>query len=306
VPIDQAEPADAPRPPDEPQPSRAPRPPEVAQSDPADREATYHAYRAQVDQAYAAHRETSSTWAEALPSLRADWEHHKEQYSERARAVPQTHPDNSWSSGDARRLTPDQNTEATRACAEIHDEGKRDILPEIRRIEAANPDRRLAGLDHMLKGADRLKEKIADRLRYEPELAPRQAAAEVPDAVRFTFQYSETRYTDEVLTDVQRLKEAGYELLKLKNLWSTEQYKGINSQWLRPETGLRLEVQFHTAESREAKEMTHGAYERLRDPLISEVEEDAMNDYQRRVNGFVRIPPDVSAIENYPPEKRDA
>jgi hypothetical protein len=276
-------------------------------SEPAEREATYHAYRAQVDQAYAAHRETSSPWTKALPSLRADWQHHKEQYAERARAEPQTHPDNSWSSGETRRLTPDQNTEATKACADIHEEGKREILPGMRRVEATNPDRRLAGLEHMLKGVDRLKEKIADRLRYEPQLAPRQAAAEIPDAVRFTLEYSETtRYTAGVLGDVQRLKDAGYELLKLKNLWSSEQYKGINSQWLRPETGLRLEVQFHTVESREAKEMTHGAYERLRDPLISEVEEDSLKDYQCRVNGFIRIPPDVSAIENYPPEKRDA
>ena len=226
---------DAPHPPDEPQPSHARRPLEAARPDPTEREAEYHAYRTKVDQAYAADR----VWAEAVPSLRADWQQHKEQYSERARAEPKTHPDNSWSSGEARRLTPDQNTEATQACADIQDEGERVILPDMRRIEAANPDRRLAGLEHMLKGADRLKEKIADRLRYEPELAPRQAAAEVPDAVRFTFQYSETRYTDGVLTDVQRLKEAGYELLKLKNLWSTEQYKGLNSQWLRPETGLR-------------------------------------------------------------------
>ena len=34
--------------------------------------------------------------------------------------------------------------------------------------------------------------------------------------------------------------------MKLKNLWAKEQYKGINSQWRRPETGLRFEVQFHT------------------------------------------------------------
>ena len=76
--------------------------------------------------------------------------------------LPSTHTDGSWSSGETRRLTPEQNTEATKACADIHNEGERVVLPAMRQIEAADPDRRLAGLEHMLKGADRLKEKIAD------------------------------------------------------------------------------------------------------------------------------------------------
>ena len=46
-------------------------------------------------------------------------------------------------------------------------------------------------------------------------------------------------------------RSEGFELIKLKNLWAKEQYKGINSQWRVPETGLRFEMQFHTpAESR--------------------------------------------------------
>jgi hypothetical protein len=166
-------------------------------------------------------------------------------------------------------------------------------------------NRELVGLEHMLKGADRLKEKIAERLRYNPDLSPRQAAAEVPDAVRFTLAYSESRYADGVLADVGRLQAAGYELVKLKNLWAKDQYKGANSQWLRPETGLRFEVQFHTPQSREAKELTHQAYERLRDPLTSKAEETELEAYQRRVNALVKRPPDVFRIEDYPPEKRD-
>ena len=179
------------------------------------------------------------------------------------------------------------------------------MLPAMLQIEAADPTRGLAGLKHMLKGVDRLREKIAERFRYNPGLSPRQAAAEVPDAVRFTLAYSESHYTGGVLADVQRLQGAGYELLKLKNLWAKDQYKGINSQWRRPESGLRFEVQFHTPQSREAKELTHQAYERLRDPLTSKAEETELEAYQRRVNAFVKRPPDVFRIEDYPPEKRD-
>ncbi len=80
----------------------------------------------------------------------------------------------------------------------------------------------------------------------------------VADAVRFTFTYSSERYAEGVLSDVDRLKSEGFELVKLKNLWAEDQYKGINSQWRRPETGLRFEVQFHTPESLEAKR-THAS-----------------------------------------------
>lgn len=334
MPIDRAAPADdpgTPAPPDAPAPRDAPPSPdsphrpdapralsEIPPPAPADRDSIHRAYRAKADRIYAAHQAAprdstpadragtkADAWAEALPSLRAAWADHQERYPERGRAAPVTHPDNSWSSGEARRLTPDQNAAVDRGCARIREIGEREILPAMRRTEAADPDRRLAGLEHMLKDADRIKEKVAERLRYHPDLALRQAAADVPDAVRFTLEYSESHYSEGVPADVERLREAGCELLKLKNLWAKDQYKGINSQWLSPETGLRFEVQFHTPESREAKELTHKAYERLRDPQTSKAEESALEAYQRRVNALIRLPPNVFTIEDYPPEKRD-
>ena len=203
-----------------------------------------------------------AAWAQARPELRAAWEDHKERYPERTRAVPYTAPDGSWTSGEHRRLDPEQNTEATKAHADLADEADRHILPALRRIEAADPDRQLAGLEHMVKGEDRLKEKLADVMLVRDALTARQALDKIPDAVRFTLTYSAERYTEGVLTDVDRLKAEGFELLKLKNLWHSDQYKGINSQWRRPETGTRFEMQFHTPESLDAKELTHEAYER--------------------------------------------
>jgi len=114
----------------------------------------------------------------------------------------------------------------------------------------------------------------------------------------------ESHYTDGVVSHVERLRAAGFQLMKLKNLWAKDQYKGINSQWLRSETGLRFEVQFHTPRSLEAKELTHKAYERLRDPTTAKAEETELVAYQRRVNALVERPPDVFRIEDYPPEKR--
>ena len=294
---------------------RHPTPPHRLPLDQASRVAVHRANRAQVEQVYAAHQESArddtrgatadadadrDSWTEALPSLRAAWEEHQDRYPERERATPRTHADGSWSSGETRRLTPEQNTEATKACADIHDEGERVALPAMRQIEAADPNRRLAGLEHMLKGEDRLKEKIADALRGRPGLTATQALSIVPDPVRFTFTYSPDRYADGVLADVERLKEIGLEEVKLKNLWSDEQYKGINSQWRRPETGLRIEVQFHTPASLEAKELTHKAYERIRSTDTSPTERNELEAFQRRVNALLDTPPGTTEIPDFP------
>jgi hypothetical protein len=318
VPVDRLHPADDP---DEPGRRRLPDDPQAPDTasplplDQANRVTVHRANQAQVEQAYAASNRTAgddarggtadahadrNSRAEALPSLRAAWEQHQDRYPERERATPQTHTDGSWSSGEARRLTPEQNAEATKACADIHDEGERVALPVVLQIEAADPNRRLAGLEQMLKGEDRLKEKIADALRGRPGLTVTQALSIVPDPVRFTFEYSPDRYADGVLADVERLKEIGLEEVKLKNLWSDGQYKGINSQWRRPETGLRIEVQFHTPASLEGKELTHKAYERIRNPDTSPAERDELEAFQRRVNALLDTPPGTTEIPDFP------
>lgn len=255
-------------------------------------------HRVLVDHTYGVARDA---WCQAVPALRAAWENHKERYPERLRPAPRVNPDGSWVAGPDRRLSPEQNAEASKACADIAAEGRRDILPALKRVESAEPGRRLAGLEHMLKGEDRLKEKLADEL-VTPGLSVREALAKVSDAVRYTFTYSPQRYADGVLTDVERLKAEGFELIKLKNLWADEQYKGVNSQWRRPETGLRFEVQFHTQESLEAKELTHGAYERIRGSVTRAERAEAEN-FQRRVNAFLVTPEVTVAIKDYPEER---
>jgi hypothetical protein len=257
-------------------------------------------HRALVDHVYGVGRDA---WAEAVPDLRAAWANHKSRYPERSRPTAQTTADGGWAAGPHRRLSPEQNAEASKACTDLADEGRRDILPALKRVESAEAGRHLAGLNHMLKGEDRLKEKIAERLIAKPDRTVQQAISAISDPVRFTFCYTPQRYADGVRADVERLKTEGFELAKLKNLWAEEQYKGINSQWRRPETGLRVEVQFHTPESLEAKELTHEAYERVRGSA-SPAERRELEAFQRKVNAFLVTPENIEAIKDYP-EKRD-
>jgi hypothetical protein len=211
-----------------------------------------------------------------------------------------TEPDGSWVGDGSRRLSPEQNAEASKACADLRDEAEQVILPAMQRIEAADPDRKLAGLEHMMKGEDRLKEKIADELFGKAEKSVRQALDEVADAVRFTLRYPAESYADGVLTDVDRLKAEGSDLIKLKNLWAADQYKGVNSQWRVLDTGTRFEMQFHTPESLEAKELTHEAYERIRGSDATPAERRELKTFQRQVNALIVTPPGTAEIKDFP------
>jgi hypothetical protein len=218
---------------------------------------------------------------------------------ERPAATPPDEP-GSWRGDGGRALDATANKEVERGCEHIGEIERDIITPALRQIEAAEPGRGLAGLDHRLKGEDRLKEKVADQLEARPGLTAAQALSAVPDAVRFTFCYPEDRYADCVRADLGRLHSQGFELVKpLKNSWASEQYKGINSQWRDAQTGQRFEVQFHTEASLAAKQLTHAAYERIRNPVTSDAELDELEDFQHRVSAEIPVPPGASEIGDY-------
>jgi len=277
-----------------------------------DQQITEHVrYRESVE---AGHRaaEARDAWARAAPLLRAEWEAHKQRYPDREQQAGTTLPDGAWVGDGNRRLSPEQNAEAAKCAADLRDEAIARIGPAMERIEAADPGRRLAGREHMLKGEDRLKEKIADGLTAQPGIAVRTALDAVADGVRFTLEYPSERYAEGVLTDIQRMKAEGFQLVRLKNLWHADQYKGVNSQWRAPETGTRCEMQFHTSESLEAKELTHQAYERIRAAAALRTEErdfaeeQLLEDFQSRANAALVTPPGTDAIEDFrrKPEKK--
>jgi hypothetical protein len=208
-------------------------------------------------------------------------------------------PPGSWRGEGDRFLPRDVNSRVEAACDRVTEREQEKISPALRAIESQDPNRHLIGLEHRLKGRDRIKQKV-DGMIKESGFSPEQAVSHVPDAIRYTFQYQEARYTQGVLADSARLKDEGYELDKLKNSWSHDQYKGINSQWIEPDTGQRFEVQFHTRISFEAKQLTHGAYERLRTQQADAFEELVLEAFQKKVTAEVPVPPGADGIPDYP------
>jgi hypothetical protein len=180
-------------------------------------------------------------------------------------------------------------------CARVHEIEEQTVTPAMRRIEAEDPDRALVGLESRLKGRERIEEKIAHDVQKKG-LSAGQVFADIKDAIRYTFQYQEDKYTAGVQSDAQRLKSEGAEYVDSRNTWTSEQYKGINSWWRECVSGQLFEVQFHTQASFDAKQETHGAYERLRTLPDDNGEVWDLRAYQREVNAKIPIPPGAPDI----------
>jgi len=177
------------------------------------------------------------------------------------------------------------------------------VSPAMREVEACDPSRTLIGFEHRLKSPDRLKDKVAEGVDDKGR-TPLEALSMVKDAVRFTFVYSEERYAEGVWADIARMEDKGFEPAERRNTWSEDQYKGINSRWREPETGLLFEVQFHTKISFEAKQLTHCSYERVRDPTTERAELRELRQLQARICRQVPAPPGGADIPDYPEEQK--
>jgi hypothetical protein len=247
-------------------------------------------------------QDASNKWSEKVTESRWMWTEYQRRWPPEERA-PVKRPDDvpgSWRGEGNRILKPEANGRVEAACDQIADLERAKISPALRAIESQDPDRHLIGFEDCLKGRDRMKEKVFDKIKEFVDFSPEEAIADVSDAIRYTFQYRETHYTQGVWADIGRLKVQGFELRKLWNAWSDEKYKGINSQWIEPDTGQRFEVQFHTRISFEAKQLTHDAYERLRTYQADKFEQIVLEAFERKVAAEVPVPPGAADIPDYP------
>jgi len=246
-------------------------------------------------------------WDEAAEESRWMWTEYERKWppDERPPVDTSADPPGSWRADGDRFLPTATNKRVDAECDRVADRERDQISPAMRAVESQDPDRHLIGFDDRRKGRDRIKEKVCDKIE-EKNRTPKEAISLIPDAIRYTFQYKESRYTQGVWDDIARLKERGFELVKRKNFWAEEQYKGINSQWIDPGSGQRFEVQFHTRISFEAKQLTHRSYERLRTKQADKFEELVLEAFQAKVAAQVPVPPGADSISDYPERGRDA
>ena len=231
------------------------------------------------------------------------WLWHQERWPERPGAddgVQPGDPPGSWRGDGGRFLSPERNAEADGQISAMRGHEK-SITETLKRIEQDNTyGGSLVGLEHRLKGEQRIKEKIHDNILEQAGATVADAAGSVWDAVRFTFEFDQDVYVrghDDITT---RLESAGYRLVQRANNWSANpEYKGINTRWLTHDGG-KFELQFHTPESLDAKQnRTHEVYDRLRSPTVSAVEARDLRAYQIYVSAAIPWPPGAEAVPDH-------
>jgi hypothetical protein len=232
-------------------------------------------------------------WTEVPRFLRAWADHVRRWPAELAAAVVDRSKDpaGSWRGDGNQYLDPERHEQSNDLIAKLgRNEGK--ITEHVREADRENVfGGWLEGLEHRLKGEDRLKEKIATELSITPAMKPEDAISKINDAIRYTFCFEPANYSGGYWDVKERLEACEYRMVYSKNHWRDDpEYKGINTRWATAE-GQRFEVQFHTAESYHAKQdVTHGSYERLRNPLTEDDERVELEAFQREVSSWVKVP----------------
>jgi hypothetical protein len=264
------------------------------------REEYYHAQKERATTGTRQDAPASDTWTDTANLAHWMWGEYHRRWppEERPQADRSTDPPGSWRSDSNRYLDSSTNARIEAECDRIVEREQEKISPAMRNTEHQEPTRHLIGFEHRRKSRDGIKEKVCATIN-DFNRSPEQAVSLVPDAIRYTFQYEEARYSQAVRLDIARLKNQGFTLDMLKNSWSDGQYKGINSRWIEPDTGQRFEVQFHTRISFEAKQITHNAYERLRTPQPDPFEHMVLEAFQRKVADSVPVPPGATEILDY-------
>jgi hypothetical protein len=242
-----------------------------------------------------------SYWDE-MPRFRDMWADHERRWPERQHAAEpdrSTEPPGTYRSKGGLKLNPEQHAEANETIRRVRGT-EQPISADMQTIGKENAHCGwLEGFEDRIKGDDRLKEKIAAVLKVEPRTPVAEALREVPDAIRYTCCFQSENYAMGYYDVKERIESRGYQMYYSHNYWTNAEYKGINTRWVTP-GGQRFEVQFHTPESFHAKhDVTHIAYERIRDTTTSRTEKRELHEFQRQVCALIEAPEGATDIPSY-------
>jgi hypothetical protein len=176
-------------------------------------------------------------------------------------------------------------------------EAEPDLSADAQAVEQENEHGGwLEGFEFRLKGEDRLKEKVAERLEGESDKSPAAILRKIYDVIRYTFCFQPENYTEGYYDVKERFESHGHQMYFSEDSWTNPEYKGINTRWVTPQ-GHRFEVQFHTPESFHAKHhVTHLAYERIRTQGTSRAELRELHAFQKAVSSWIQIPDGAADI----------
>lgn len=141
------------------------------------------------------------------------------------------------------------------------------VTETLRRVVEGSGGR-LEGLEYRLKTAKSLARKIITKATERGQ-TPEEAAAKISDALRYTGVTEAKEYPKMIRKTIKELKKQGFSVEELETHWKRgDAYNGIHLI-VKSKDGVKVEIQFHTPESLDAKGKTHPLYEQMRDPSTS-------------------------------------
>ena len=127
-------------------------------------------------------------------------------------------------------------------------------------------DTSLAGLEYRFKSVESIEDKIARMVKYGYSID--DAKSEINDSLRYTLLVTGD-YESTVLSKLKKLQSQGYNIEYVNNSWGKKTYQGLNVT-LRNKDGLLVELQFHTIDSFNTKQvLNHDFYELSRNTSTS-------------------------------------
>lgn len=156
---------------------------------------------------------------------------------------------------------------------------------------------KLSGLQYKFKGEGSLSEKL-DRKAVEKDISPKDYAKRVTDVLRYTNESNAANLANDFHIVKANLERRGYKMIECTNTFKEgEVYKGINTLVKTP-TGYTFELQFHTKQSLEIKEVNHKLYEEARQTSTSKERAHQLNLEMARNAGHVVHPMDIDTVKD--------
>ena len=105
-------------------------------------------------------------WDQSAEESRWMWGEYQRKWppSEHPPVDTSADPPGSWRADGDRFLPAAVNRRVDTECDHVVDRERDVISPAMRAVESQDPDRHLIGFDHRLKGRDRIKEKVCDKM----------------------------------------------------------------------------------------------------------------------------------------------
>ena len=190
----------------------------------------------------------------------------------------------------------DETSEAVEIAKSVYaqaTEHEKEVTSKLQSLETDSA--KLVGLDFRQKSEESIARKILLDA-HDMEISLEEAGKNIHDALRYTFCIEDSEYISRMDSILKTLTADGYSVMKFKNFWGLEGYQGVNVQLTLPD-GFYFELQFHTADSYDAKEnKAHPLYEIIRreDATVEEITENVL-----KMNEIYAAVPVPEGIRDY-------